>query len=316
MSRSTAAEDRGTRCSRPAFVRSAGMIQSCFRQVDLVPGRAAYLTGPRRRECQELQGARRHSFTPLQCPEPVSDIIQGDCRLPAARLLHLSGSGEHLLQVSLPSGRILTLAKPHRPGPVQHGLDPLSHPRCRLVLRAPDWAQDGQDILHGDRRDRLILNHWKGVGNDRRLPLSDMLGIGTLELNLFFEVAPERCLEGGFLASFGRACSTFGLSFFDRVTSRPDPTAHLCRLLSRLRKAYLGIRSQTDMASLALHNRTEYPRPRARLGDIKVQTAHTTNCMQSRCRQILDLNCLEFTCLLRHFLLSTFPPTRCPMVCI
>ena len=138
--------DKGTRCSRPVFIRSGRNAPLPSRKVHLFPPRAAHLTAPARRQHQELE--RQHSCA---------------IRPGAAHLLHGPGDlrirerremlrADAVLGQRRPDGLSGRVVFPVALGhcPPHHRRDPTPHPLRRLPLLVPDREQDSHQVRRVD----------------------------------------------------------------------------------------------------------------------------------------------------------------------
>ena len=129
-----APEDNGTRCSRPDFVRSSGIVQIASLQVELRPPRPSHLSAPTCRQHQQFHtelGARvrPRSANPFQRrPNPL--VRQCRLVLDADTVPGKRGTDGVAGRVVLPV--------PLGDRPLHHGSDPLAdHPR-RHALPVPE----------------------------------------------------------------------------------------------------------------------------------------------------------------------------------
>src|SRR5271166_5455714 len=70
-----------------------------------------------------------------------------------------------------PARWVFSIAPSARFGDVEYDLDPAAQPGCGFVLAVPDRPDDRQDVVSGDRIDRLGADHWIGVAGERAAPL-------------------------------------------------------------------------------------------------------------------------------------------------
>src|SRR5271165_5704734 len=76
-----------------------------------------------------------------------------------------------------PARWVFSIAPSARFGDVEYDLDPAAQPGCGLVLAVPDGPDDRQDVVGGDRINRLGADHWIGVAGERAAPLLLMLRV-------------------------------------------------------------------------------------------------------------------------------------------
>ena len=140
LSSATACLLSGTTCSLPAFMRSAGTVQSACVEIDLAPRRAANLAAPGCRQDQQLKRPGRHAVTLAQARHEGRNLGERHGRVVAAL-----GRGEDVLKVTLPSGLGFAVAEPVHPRPVEHLLDPATDARAGLRCLVPDRRQELDD---------------------------------------------------------------------------------------------------------------------------------------------------------------------------
>ena len=169
--------DSGTRCSLPAFMRSAGTIQILSSQVDLGPPRADHLSGPGGGQDGKFERPGRDAFLLAQArpgspatrrraaPRDVRPSAPWIVPATACRGGHASGPGSRPRdsRAPLPSRGSTRCARARRPAVsgfvVQIGSSTLSTSAVSIGLH------------------REIADNGLGIGGERRFPLRRMLGI-------------------------------------------------------------------------------------------------------------------------------------------
>src|SRR5262249_21660729 len=120
-----AALDRGTRCSRRAFIRSAGttQIQPSVVLADLAPTGADDFIGAPGSQDQELQRARLNIIALAQPLQEGRDVAIGQRRvmLDARQLL---AGGQQMVEVTAPACGVLAVAIAVDPRPVEYVFNP------------------------------------------------------------------------------------------------------------------------------------------------------------------------------------------------
>jgi hypothetical protein len=82
-----------------------------------------------------------------------------------------------MLKMVAPRGWIIPAAIAFHLGPPQHDLDAASHPRCRFVLRLPDWLKHLLHEASADRTHGQLADDRAGVIGQGLFPLVGVLGV-------------------------------------------------------------------------------------------------------------------------------------------
>ena len=136
----SAGADSGTRCSFPAFMRSAGIVHTA--PLRSISDQRAPITSPVRAAVRIANSSAR-ALTPSLAQlghegrELAHTAGPDGCWTPA----HLAAVRQELVEMPAPARRVLAFPISPRLRPIEHGLDAAPHPASRLRLRRPDRLQ-------------------------------------------------------------------------------------------------------------------------------------------------------------------------------
>ena len=144
--------DSGTRCSRPPFIRAAGIVQSFA--LRSISAHRAPNTSPDRLAFKMLNSNAsgtasrfRRSATPMQARHHMG-ARQGEA------LGKLLAPRQQLIQAPAPPGGVFSGPEPLGPCCVEDPLDPTAQPRGGFVSRLPDWSEHREHVRGLDRVNR------------------------------------------------------------------------------------------------------------------------------------------------------------------
>ena len=220
----TAGSDRGTRCSRCPFKRSAGTVH--VRPSRSISGQSAPITSPvraavsnvnsRANRTASVLGASRSCFTNAGISRQG---MAGWCFVRRACF----GRPPRTAWAAF-TARARTVPCGGRP--VEHHADALADPSRGLRLGGPDWREHLQHVRRLDVANRHLANGREGIGPQRRNPLRAVLG-----------VAPESFPFG--MDLFGSRLETEAdalgrTTLLRRVMSGATAPSHRCGLVACL----------------------------------------------------------------------------------
>jgi hypothetical protein len=147
----------------------------------------------------------------------------------------LASGSEQVFLVTFPPRWVFALPVASRRRPIEHALDPPTHPACRLRLRRPDRLQHLHHQPHIDRLDGQGAKDRVDVGMQRARPLRRVLGVFPAGL-MRFDIARGTILECHRHCRGQQFAGSLGLTRLDRIDTVKPKLSALPGLLSRLRQ--------------------------------------------------------------------------------
>ena len=164
---SSARADSGTRCSRLAFIRCAGIVHVAAAKS--ISSQLAYRTSPDRHAVStrnsKASTAGRYASDVLTPGERRTDVAEGQSALMLANAAALGQCGGD----GIAGGVVVSMALRH--GPLHHRPDTLAHAAHGLGLGMPVRDEHRHHVRGGDLVDALAAQPRQGVVPEARPPL-------------------------------------------------------------------------------------------------------------------------------------------------
>src|SRR5712691_7645304 len=256
------ASESGTRCSRPAFMRPAGTVQTLASR-SISPHRAPK-TSPVRAAVKIANSSARAAMPsrPRRASRNSGKSSIGRAAW-CSTLRTFAAGRQDLGEVAFPLRRVRPLPEASHRGGVKHRLDAAADPARGFRLLGPDRIEHLNDQPGIDRRGGQFPQSGVNIGFERRGPLRRMLRVAPACPVLFDEF--DGALAEGSALRDGNALR---LPLRRPCVERVDALVSLLPMLRRFR-ACLGERdigegSESHVAPLAVELKPENPgfRPR------------------------------------------------------